>query len=52
MATAFGLTSVTGSGVLARRIGWLEVDLGLLFDEDIGAAAHNAQRISQPVPFF
>jgi phenylalanyl-tRNA synthetase beta chain len=35
VAIDFGLTQVTGSGIAARRIGWLEVDLGLLFDESI-----------------
>jgi phenylalanyl-tRNA synthetase beta chain len=33
VATRFGLTRTTGSTTAARRIGWLEVDLGLLFDE-------------------
>ena len=35
VATTFGLTRPTGSGAgtAPRRIGWLEVDLGLLFDE-------------------
>jgi phenylalanyl-tRNA synthetase beta chain len=35
VARKFGLTQPTGSGsgTAARRIGWLEVDLGLLFDE-------------------
>ncbi len=37
VATAFGLTAVTGSGTTARRIGWLEVDLGLLLDEEVVA---------------
>jgi phenylalanyl-tRNA synthetase beta chain len=37
VASAFGLTAVTGSGTSARRIGWLEVDLGLLLDEGIVA---------------
>jgi phenylalanyl-tRNA synthetase beta chain len=32
VAVAFGLVQATGSGTAARRIGWLEVDLGLLFD--------------------
>ena len=31
------LTSTTGSGTAARRIGWLEVDLGLFFDETVVA---------------
>ncbi len=33
VATAFGLTRTSGNTSEARRIGWLEVDLGLLFDE-------------------
>jgi phenylalanyl-tRNA synthetase beta chain len=33
VATRFGLTKTTGAGTASRRIGWLEVDLGLLFDE-------------------
>ena len=33
VAAAFGLTRLSGSGTSARRVGWLEVDLGLLFDE-------------------
>jgi phenylalanyl-tRNA synthetase beta chain len=33
VATRFGLTRVVGNATAARRIGWLEVDLGLLFDE-------------------
>lgn len=32
VATTFGLTATSGAGTAARRIGWLEVDLGLLFD--------------------
>jgi phenylalanyl-tRNA synthetase beta chain len=32
VAADFGLTETTGSGTTARRVGWLEVDLGLLFD--------------------
>jgi phenylalanyl-tRNA synthetase beta chain len=35
VAVDFGLTEARGSAVAARRIGWLEVDLGLLFDEDV-----------------
>jgi phenylalanyl-tRNA synthetase beta chain len=35
VATAFGLTVTTSTGTTARRIGWLEVDLGLLFDETV-----------------
>ncbi len=34
VATTFGLTRAAGNGTAARRIGWLEVDLGLLFDAD------------------
>ena len=37
VAVSFGLTQTTGAGTPARRIGWLEVDLGLLFDEDVVA---------------
>jgi phenylalanyl-tRNA synthetase beta chain len=37
VATDFGLTTVSGAGTSARRIGWLEVDLGLLFNEDLVA---------------
>jgi phenylalanyl-tRNA synthetase beta chain len=33
VAAAFGLTLPSGAGTAARRVGWLEVDLGLLFDE-------------------
>jgi phenylalanyl-tRNA synthetase beta chain len=33
VATTFGLTRTSGTMTEARRIGWLEVDLGLLFDE-------------------
>jgi len=33
VATTFGLTHLSGSGTSARRVGWLELDLGLLFDE-------------------
>jgi phenylalanyl-tRNA synthetase beta chain len=33
VATDFGLTKTSGPGTVARRIGWLEVDLGLLFDD-------------------
>ncbi|HWD56070.1 MAG TPA: phenylalanine--tRNA ligase subunit beta [Acidimicrobiales bacterium] len=32
VATRFGLTRVAGNAIAPRRIGWLEVDLGLLFD--------------------
>jgi len=35
VATDFGLTHPSGTGTVARRIGWLEVDLGLLFDERV-----------------
>jgi phenylalanyl-tRNA synthetase beta chain len=35
VATNFGLTHVSGAGTVARRIGWLEVDLGLLFDDRV-----------------
>jgi phenylalanyl-tRNA synthetase beta chain len=33
VAATFGLTRTSGSTTESRRIGWLEVDLGLLFDE-------------------
>jgi phenylalanyl-tRNA synthetase beta chain len=33
VAATFGLTAVSGNGTAARRVGWLEMDLGLLFDE-------------------
>jgi phenylalanyl-tRNA synthetase beta chain len=32
VAARFGLTRAAGNATAARRIGWLEVDLGLLFD--------------------
>ena len=35
VAVAFGLTRTTGAGTSPRRIGWLEVDLGLLLDETV-----------------
>ena len=34
VAASFGLTTVAGGSTTPRRIGWLEIDLGLLFDED------------------
>jgi phenylalanyl-tRNA synthetase beta chain len=37
VAISFGLTHASGSGTSPRRIGWLEVDLGLLFDEGVVA---------------
>ena len=37
VAVSFGLTHTSGSGTSARRIGWLEVDLGLLFDDGVVA---------------
>jgi phenylalanyl-tRNA synthetase beta chain len=40
IAVSFALTHISGSGTVPRRIGWLEVDLGLLFDE--GAVARQA----------
>ncbi|HVB91720.1 MAG TPA: phenylalanine--tRNA ligase subunit beta [Acidimicrobiales bacterium] len=33
VATTFGITDPSGAGTSPRRIGWLQVDLGLLFDE-------------------
>jgi phenylalanyl-tRNA synthetase beta chain len=35
VATTFGLTRTAGNATEARRIGWLEVDLGVLFDEGL-----------------
>ncbi len=32
VAVTFGLTSASGSATSPRRVGWLELDLGLLFD--------------------
>jgi phenylalanyl-tRNA synthetase beta chain len=37
VAVSFGLTQTSAAGTLARRIGWLEVDLGLLLDGDVVA---------------
>ncbi len=37
VAGAFGLSETSAAGTAARRIGWLEVDLGLLFDESVVA---------------
>ncbi|MGP0029012.1 MAG: phenylalanine--tRNA ligase subunit beta [Acidimicrobiales bacterium] len=37
VAAAFGLTRSTGSGTSPRRVGWLEVDLGLLLDASVVA---------------
>ena len=34
VATTFGLVRPAGSSTSARRVGWLELDLGLLFDEE------------------
>ena len=34
VASAFGLTRSAGGSTVPRRVGWLEVDLGLLFDEE------------------
>ena len=34
VAARFDLTRTSGGGTAARRVGWLEVDLGLLFDEE------------------
>jgi phenylalanyl-tRNA synthetase beta chain len=33
VAATFGLTRTSGSGTSPRRVGWLELDVGLLFDE-------------------
>jgi phenylalanyl-tRNA synthetase beta chain len=35
VAQAFGLTTTSAQGTTARRIGWLQVDLGLLFNEEV-----------------
>jgi phenylalanyl-tRNA synthetase beta chain len=35
VAATFGLTHAAGSGSVATRVGWLEVDLGVLFDETL-----------------
>jgi phenylalanyl-tRNA synthetase beta chain len=37
VAQEWGLSQPTAHGTSARRIGWLEVDLGLLFDETVVA---------------
>ena len=50
VAATFGLTRTTGSGTVARRVGWLEVDLGLLFDEALVPAPHRGRRRRQPLP--
>ena len=34
VAATFGLTRLSGGGTSARRVGWLELDLGLLFDAE------------------
>ncbi len=31
----FGLTPASGAATTGRRVGWLEIDLGLLFDEEL-----------------
>jgi phenylalanyl-tRNA synthetase beta chain len=33
VAATFGLIAASGNGTAARRVGWLEMDLGILFDE-------------------
>ena len=35
VAVTFGVTRTTGGAASARRVGWLEVDLGLLLDETV-----------------
>jgi phenylalanyl-tRNA synthetase beta chain len=35
VASDHGLTTTSGAGTTARRIGWLEIDLGLLFDPSV-----------------
>ena len=37
VAAGFGLTRTAGGGESARRVGWLELDLGLLLDEAVVA---------------
>jgi phenylalanyl-tRNA synthetase beta chain len=37
VAVNFDLTQTTGAGTSARRIGWLEIDLGLFFDASVVA---------------
>jgi len=34
VAARFGLTHAPGAATTGRRVGWLEIDLGLLFDEE------------------
>ena len=34
VAARFGLTHASGAATTGRRVGWLEIDLGLLFDEE------------------
>ncbi len=35
VVNAFGLTQTVGGATTPRRVGWLEIDLGLLFDEAV-----------------
>ena len=35
VAARFGLTPASGAATTGRRVGWLEIDLGLLFDEEL-----------------
>jgi phenylalanyl-tRNA synthetase beta chain len=48
VASDFGLVHASGTGTVARRIGWLEVDLGLLFDDRVvGRRATVAAAVSR-----
>ena len=51
VAATFGLTRTSGAGTSARRVGWLEVDLGLLFDEARVPRRRHGRRCGQPIPF-
>ena len=50
VAARFDLTRTAGGGTTPRRIGWLEVDLGLLLDEAAGASSHHHRGRGQPLP--
>ena len=45
-----GSPAPAAAGTVPRRVGWLEVDLGLLFDEDGGAPAGHVGGCGQPLP--
>jgi phenylalanyl-tRNA synthetase beta chain len=48
VASDFGLVHASGTGTVASRIGWLEVDLGLLFDDRVvGRRATVAAAVSR-----